>query len=540
MSDATQLDQPRQPDQADLVGPEETGPVPDQPLHAPRDDARVLGDLAPEQVRVRFPPSPTGNLHVGNVRSALFNWVFARHYGGTFVLRVEDTDAGRNLAESYQVLYDSLTWLGLEWDEGPGVGGPYAPYVQSERGEIYREVARQLLEDGSAYRCYCTREEIETREAARGQGRGAGLRRPLPHPPCRARRAPRGAGRPVGRPDAGARRRHRLRRPRAWRGALRRGARARLRPRPGERRAALHARQPRRRRLHGHHPRAARRGPAAVDPPPDRPVRGVGPDRRRRRAHTRFGHLPTVLGEGNRRLSKRDKGAGLAEYREQGYLPEGLLNYLALLGWSIAEDRDVFTLAEMVEAFDILRVNANPARFDPRKCEAINASHIRLLDVGTLTEALVPYFVTAGLVVDPPTAEQHALLAAVAPLVQERIQTLSEATGLVAFLFVPDADLVVEDGLLTPASAPALTAAHEALAGLETVDAASVEAALRAALVDGLGLKPRLAFGPVRAAVTGRKISPPLFESIELLGRDATLARLAAAQERLAGPDAAR
>ena len=129
----------------------------------------VLGDLAPEQVRVRFPPSPTGNLHVGNVRSALFNWVFARHYGGTFVLRVEDTDAGRNLPESYQVLYDSLTWLGLIWDEGPGVGGPYAPYIQSERGEIYRDVVSRLLAGGHAYRCYCTREEIEAREAARAR-----------------------------------------------------------------------------------------------------------------------------------------------------------------------------------------------------------------------------------------------------------------------------------------------------------------------------------------------------------------------------------
>jgi glutamyl-tRNA synthetase len=252
----------------------------------------------------------------------------------------------------------------------------------------------------------------------------------------------------------------------------------------------------------------------------------------------RFGHLPTVLGEGNRRLSKRDKGAGLAEYRDQGYLPEGLLNYLALLGWSIAEDRDVFTLAEMVDAFDILRVNANPARFDPRKCEAINASHIRLLGTDELTTALVPYFVSGGLVADPPTPEQHALLAAVTPLVQERIQTLSEAVGLVAFLFVGDAHLEVDDGLLGSGADAALRAAHDALDGLEPFDAASIEAALRAALVEGLGLKPRNAFGPVRVAVTGRKISPPLFESLELLGRGSTLARIAAASERLGAPEA--
>src|SRR5687767_9804394 len=142
-------------------------------LRAP-EQASVLGSLAPEQVRVRFPPSPTGNLHVGNVRSALFNWVFARHYGGTFVLRVEDTDAGRNLPESYQVLFDSLTWLGLTWDEGPGVGGPYAPYIQTERSGIYAGIVAQLLDAELAYRCYCTREEIEAREAARPRGAPSG------------------------------------------------------------------------------------------------------------------------------------------------------------------------------------------------------------------------------------------------------------------------------------------------------------------------------------------------------------------------------
>jgi glutamyl-tRNA synthetase len=198
----------------------------------------------------------------------------------------------------------------------------------------------------------------------------------------------------------------------------------------------------------------------------------------------------------------------------------------------------VFTLAEMVEAFDILRVNANPARFDPRKCEAINASHIRLLGTEKLTEALVPYFVTGGLVADPPTPEQLALLAAVSPLVQERIQTLSEAVGLVAFLFVGDADLVVEDGLLAGGAQPVLRAAADALSALVTFDAASIEAALRGALVDGLGLKPRNAFGPVRVAVTGRKISPPLFESLELLGQTSTLARIAAASGRLGPPEA--
>jgi glutamyl-tRNA synthetase len=213
---------------------------------------------------------------------------------------------------------------------------------------------------------------------------------------------------------------------------------------------------------------------------------------------------------------------------------EGLLNYLALLGWAIAEDRDVFRLAEMVEVFDILRVNANPARFDPRKCEAINGAHIRLLDPKELAEQLVPFLARAGLVNDPPLPAQQERLEAATPLIQERINTLSEAVEMLGFLFRRDAEIVIEpDAGLTPASAPALDAAAAALTALPTFDKASIEQALRTALVDRLGLKPRLAFAPVRAAVTGRRISPPLFESIELLGRPSTLARIASARASL-------
>ena len=247
-----------------------------------------------------------------------------------------------------------------------------------------------------------------------------------------------------------------------------------------------------------------------------------------------FGHLPTVLGEGNRRLSKRDRGSGLAEYREQGYLPEALLNYLALLGWAIADDRDIFTLDEMVQAFDIRRVNANPARFDAQKCEAINAAHIRLLPVGELTQQLAPFLVAAGLIKDPPLPEERALLEAATPLVQERMNTLSEGPALLGFLFVGDDELVIEESAgLKPESEPVLSAADRALSSVAEFDAASIEAALRTALITELGLKPKLAFGPVRAAITGRRISPPLFESLELLGRDSALRRIALAQRAL-------
>ncbi len=499
-----------------------------------RADARVLGDLAPEQVRVRFPPSPTGNLHVGAVRSALFNWAFAHHYGGTFVLRVEDTDAGRNLAESYQGLYDSLSWLGLTWDEGPGVGGPHAPYIQSERGDIYRDVVARLLDSGHAYRCYCTREEIEAREAARPSGAPSGY-----DGFCR---------------DLGAERVAELERVGA-------PAVVRMRVPDGEIGFDDLVRGPI--SFAGAHVpdyvlvRASGdplytlvnpvddslmqithvlRGEDLLPSTPRQVVLyralaeiGVGSGRT-----PVFGHLPSVLGEGNRKLSKRDQGSGLAEYQRLGYLPEGLLNYLALLGWAIADDRDVFSREEMVEAFDVLRVNANPARFDAKKCEAINAAHIRLLAADDLVAQLVPFLVGAGLVADPPTPEEQERLAAAAPLVQERISTLAEAVDMLAFLFRRDADIAIEpDAGLKPDSAPALDAAEAALRDLAPFDRTGIEAALRAALVERLGLKPRLAFAPVRAALTGRRISPPLFESIELLGRDSTLARIDAARAAL-------
>lgn len=494
----------------------------------------VLGDLAPEQVRVRFPPSPTGNLHVGNVRSALFNWVFARHYGGTFVLRIEDTDAGRNLAESYRGLMDALTWLGLDWDEGPQVGGPYGPYVQSERGEIYADVAARLLESGAAYRCFCTREELEAREAARPKGAPSGydrhcrdlsadqvaayeaeertfvVRMRVPDAPIVFHDLVRGeiTFEAVNVPDY----------------VLVRGTGEPLYTLVNPVDDAL---------MEITH---VLRGEDLLPSTPRQIVLyqalaqiGVGSGR-----VPTFGHLPTVLGDGNRRLSKRDKGSGLAEYREKGYLPEALLNYLALLGWAIADDRDVFTIAEMVAVFDILRVNANPAKFDAKKCEAINAAHIRRLSTDELADQLVPFLVAADLVADPPTPEQWTMLIGATPLIQERMTTLSEGVELIRFLFTVDADVEIDEAATLPATAGGvLDAAAEALRTVEPYDHAAIEAALRAALIEGLGLKPKLAFGPVRVAVTGRKISPPLFESLELLGRESSLARIEAARAGL-------
>ena len=247
----------------------------------------------------------------------------------------------------------------------------------------------------------------------------------------------------------------------------------------------------------------------------------------------RFGHLPLVTGEGTRKLSKRDPKSNLDIYRDRGFLPEGLVNYLALLGWSIAEDRDIFSPAEMVEAFDITRVSANPARFDLKKAEAINATHLRALPVGEFVERVVPYLAAAGLVSEPPTAEQDRVLRAIAPLAQERMIVLSEAVGLLAFLFVDEVEIdpaAAEKQLAGADAVEVLDATVAALTDLADWSTAAIEEALKTALVEGLGRKPRQAFGPVRVAVSGRTVSPPLYESIELLGRERTLARLAAAR----------
>jgi glutamyl-tRNA synthetase len=241
-----------------------------------------------------------------------------------------------------------------------------------------------------------------------------------------------------------------------------------------------------------------------------------------------FGHLPYVMGQGNKKLSKRDPESNLLGYREAGYVPEGLVNYLALLGWSIADDRDVFTPEELIAAFEITDVKANPARFDPKKCEAINATHIRMLAPADFAARLAQQVAAAGLYAS------DALIAAAAPLVQERIQTLGEGVDMLRFLLVDDDAFSIDEAAaakqLGDAGQAVLAAAIAALEPVPEWTAAALEDALKAVLVDGLQLKPRNAYGPVRVAITGRTVSPPLFESMELLGRERSLARLRAAQ----------
>lgn len=479
------------------------------------------------EVRVRFCPSPTGNPHVGMLRTALFNWAFARHTGGTFVFRIEDTDSARDSEQSVQALIDALRWLHLDWDEGPDIGGPYGPYRQSQRLPTYAEAADRLRAEGKAYHCFCTPEELEAdREAARAANRPPGYSgrcRSLTDDEVAAHRA---AGRtPVVRFRMPSRDWH-------WddvvRGPLQvRGehvpdyviVRANGEPlytlvNPVDDAAMRITHVLRGEDLLSSTPRQMAMYEALGAPLPH------------------FGHLPYVMGEGNRKLSKRDPESSLAMYHEQGFLPEGLANYLALLGWSIGDDREFFSLSEMAAAFEIGRVNPNPARFDIKKCTAINADWIRALDPDDLAGRMVPFLQRDGLLPDQPDDGQLALLRAATPLVQERMETLGQSPGMLGFLFRAD-DFAVDpadaDKLLDEQGREVVAAALDAVQDLPEFTGDAIHQALSSALVDTLGLKPRLAFGPVRVAITGRRVSPPLFESMELLGRQECVRRLRAA-----------
>ncbi|WP_442576037.1 glutamate--tRNA ligase [Microbacterium sp. F51-2R] len=480
-------------------------------------------------VRVRFCPSPTGLPHVGMIRTALYNWAYARHTGGKLIFRVEDTDAARDSEESYLQLVDALTWLEIDWDEGVEKGGPHAPYRQSQRFEIYADVLQKLVESGAVYESYSTPEEIDARNEANGRAKQLGYDNFDRDLTDEQRAAFRAEGREP-----------------AWRVRV-----------PDEDLTYVDLIRGEVTFPAGSFPdfvvvRAGGQPLYTFTNPVDDALMGIthvirGEDLMPSTARQlalygalidagittfvpRFGHMPLVLGEeGNKKLSKRDPKADLFLQREKGFIHEGLLNYLALLGWSIGPDRDVFSLEEFTAAFDIVNVNPNPARFDQKKAESINGDHIRMLAADDFAARIVPYLTAKGVVADPPTAEQSALIAASAPLVQERVQLLGDVPGLLGFLFSDD--IAYEDDALTSLPANANEVVVASVSALELIPAseftaAAVQEALAGALIEGLGLKPRVAYGPLRVALSGRRVSPPLFESMELLGKDKTLERL--------------
>ena len=480
--------------------------------------------MTARKVKVRFAPSPTGDLHVGNIRTALFDWAYARHTGGTFLFRIEDTDTTRVTDEYIQAAIDTLKWLGLTWDEGPEVGGPNGPYLQSQRLDIYAKWAQTFLDQGDAYHCYCSPDELEAvreeqrkanvapgynghcREltadqvaAYKAQGREAVVRMRMPDGTTTFTDEIRGDvtfdhkfvpdfvmvradGSPlytlaVAVDDVMMGVTHVLR---------------------GE-------------DLLSSTPRQIRVYQAMGVKPEEYPV---------------FAHLPFVMGQDNAKLSKRNGEVSIAWYREQGYLPEAICNYLALLGWSPGDDRENISMKELTELFTVEKVHSSPARFDMKKLEAINGDKIRALTLDDFAKWTIPFLKKAGVI--EGSDEEIALVMKALPLIQERIVKLDEAPALLKFLFIKNfaVDPEAAPKIADEAAKDILKRSLKEIEVLETWSHESIEAALRASLIEELGLKPRIAFTALRIATTGSTISPPLFESMELLGKQACLDRI--------------
>ena len=479
------------------------------------------------EVRTRFAPSPTGDLHVGNIRTALFDWAYARHTGGKLIFRIEDTDRERVTDEYIERAIDTLKWLGLIWDEGPQVDGPYGPYLQSQRLDLYEKWAKVFLSNGDAYNCYCSPDELEARREIQrknnqapgydgkcrsisendlqryiSEGRKPVIRMRMPEGETRFTDLIRGEvvfdhkfvpdfvlmradGSPlytlaVAVDDVLMKITHVLR---------------------GE---DLLSSTPRQIRVYQ--------------------AMGLNPDE-----YPSFAHLPFVMGADNAKLSKRNGEVSIAWYREEGFLPEAICNYLALLGWSPGDDRENISMSELVELFNIERVNSSPARFDMKKLEAINGDKIRALTLDDFLSRVLPFLIKEKVITGKPDEVEQVKKAL--PIIQERIARLKEVVPMLRFLFVERVNF--EDGneekLKESQTQEVLQSAISSLEKVSAWNHQEIENALRTALLEEMGLKPRIAFGPVRIAITGSHISPPLFESMELLGRERSMQRLRAA-----------
>ena len=489
--------------------------------------------MSDSAVRVRYGPSPTGEPHIGNIRTALFDWLLARRHGGQFIVRIEDTDQARRVEGAEEGILEALRWLGLDWDEGPDIGGPHAPYRQSERLPLYREAAERLVAAGKAYRCFCSPDRLDAvRKAQQQQKLAPGYDR---H--CR-NLAPEQV-------DAAA-----ADGPGVVRFAM---------PREGTTvvEDALRGAVEFRNELLDDHVLLKRDGF------PTYHLASVVDDREMRISHVIRGeewlpsaprhvaqyealgwappiwvHVPIIRGADKGKLSKRHGATSVRAYAEQGFLPEALLNFMALLGWSKDESTTIMSRAEMVEAFSIEGLGLASAMFDLERLSEMNARYIRALSPADFLERGRPWLEAAvGREVD------LGRLLPLAPSIQERVKLLPELVDYADFFYAEGALEYSNEELMGRgyrgkpwAALEALEAALRLLRGLGGWDAADLEAGLRG-LAEERGEKPGALFTPVRVAVTGKRIAPPLFETLEVLGREATVGRLNAAAERLARPD---
>lgn len=484
----------------------------------------------PDTVRVRFAPSPTGTLHVGGARTAVYNWAFARRNGGAFILRIDDTDPERSTAENTAQILRSLRWLGLDWDEGPEADGDHGPYFQTQRSANYQRALETMQAAGSAYPCFCSAEDLERkRETSRAEGGFSGYDRTCRSidPDVAARRVAQGE-------------------PRVWRLAV-----------PLERGPVVFDDA-----VRGitEFPIGAMDDFVLVrsDGSPTYNFATVVDDSDMEISHVirgddhlantprqilvfealgrpipLFAHLSMIWGADGKKLSKRHGATSVEAYEEMGYLPAAVLNYLALLGWSLDGETTIVAPEVLTASFSLDRISKNPAIFDSEKLEWMNGVYIREMDPDAFVDAIVPWLEDAGLASAADVTDRRDWFRALAPLVAERVKRFDEIPPKVAFLFTEPVidEASREKALLKDGVAEALAATRDAL---ETVEwqAAEIEAALRS-VPEAAGIKPKVAFQAVRVAVTGNTVSPPLFESLELLGRDRTLARIAAAQTLL-------
>jgi glutamyl-tRNA synthetase len=477
-------------------------------------------------VRVRFAPSPTGYLHVGGARTALFNWLFARNRGGVFILRIEDTDKVRSTEESVGGILSSLRWLGLDWDEGPGVGGQYEPYYQTQRLPFYHAVVEQLLEKGCAYYCYCTEEELRTRrKAALASGMPPGYDRRCRYLSDKQRTELEAEGRAP-----------------AVRFAM---------PREGETIVEDLIRG----KVRFSNEQLDDLVILKADQTPTYNFAVVVDDMLMKVSHVirgdehlantprqiriyealgyelpQFAHVSMILGEDGTKLSKRHGATALSDFRDSGYLPEAIFNFLALLGWAYDDKTEVMSREDIVERFTLEKVNPSPAVFSRDKLEWMNGVYIRQLNQEDVAARTLPFLQAAGLRADEETMRR------LVPLIQERIKILSDTVELVDFFFLEeiqyDSQLLVGKQMDPRASLDALRRVIEILEGLHSFDEETLETALRG-LTAELGLKAGQLFGMIRVAVTGKVVAPPLFGTLSILGRERVLARLSQAEQAL-------
>ena len=484
-----------------------------------------------DKLRVRFPPSPTGEPHVGNIRTAIFNWLFARHHGGSFIIRVEDTDQARKTEGATEAMLDALRWLGLEWDEGPDVGGDYAPYYQSQRLELYGQVNEELLESGSAYRCYCSPERLA--ETRKEQAR-------LKRPPGYDRRCR----------------------------DLSQDEQAQLEK--GDAVPVVRFKMP----LEGvTDVNDLIRGRVSFenhliddfvmlksDGFPTYHLANVVDDHLMEISHVlrgeewlpstprhlqlyqalsweppQFAHLPMILAPDRSKLSKRHGATSILDYRRMGYLPQAMVNFLSLLGWSLDDKTEIISTEDLTRHFDLERVGSAGAVFNSDKLDWMNGSYIRQATHEQLADALLDYWQQYP-PSEVPQLPDRAYLLAIVPLIQERMKTLAEAAPLIPFFFKDaveyHSDELVQKGMDAAGTRMGLEAALAGLSGLSSFDSDSIEGVLRP-LAQELNVKTGQLFGSLRVATTGLRIAPPLFETMEVMGSERTLASIQKAIDRL-------